>query len=57
MRRVWIAILAAVTLAGCDALTIGASSRVGDNAAVSLGTTITEDGVSKPRGKVTVGIF
>ncbi len=50
-------IVAGIILAGCDALTIAGSSRVSDNVGVSVGTTITDEGVSKPRGKLTVGLF
>ncbi len=49
-------LIAALALSGCDALTIGGSSRVSDNVAVNVGTTITENGI-KPRGKLTVGLF
>ena len=51
------AISALLTLCACDAFTIAGSSKVSDNVAVSLGTTITDEGVQKPRGKMTIGLF
>jgi len=55
MRILMIALV--VLIAGCDALTIATKSRISDNVGVSVGTTITEEGISRPTGKVTVGLF
>jgi hypothetical protein len=52
-----IAISALIALSACDALTIAGSNRISDNVAVSVGTTITDEGVQRPRGKLTVGLF
>jgi len=49
-------VLGVLALCACDSLTIAGSNKVSDNVAVSLGTTITENGV-KPRGSLTVGLF
>lgn len=53
----FLAVVALGTLGACDALTIAGSNRVSDNVAVSVGTTITDEGVQRPRGSVTVGLF
>ncbi len=53
----FLAVLTLVSLGGCEALTISGSNRISDNVAVSVGTTITGEGVQKPSGKVTVGLF
>lgn len=53
----FLAILALASLCACDAVTIAGSNRISDNVAVSVGTTITDEGVQKPRGKLTVGLF
>jgi len=52
-----LAVLTLLTLGACDALTIAGSNRVSDNVAVSVGTTITDEGIQKPRGKMTIGLF
>ena len=57
MVRNFLALTALVGLCSCDTLTLGGSSRVSDNVAVSVGTTITDKGVARPRGKLTVGLF
>lgn len=49
--------LAVCLLAGCEALTIAGTTRPSDNVAVSVGTTITPDGVSRPSGTMKVGLF
>lgn len=54
MRIVLIGLL--LGTAACDQLTLAGTTRPSDNVAVSVGTTITENGV-KPRGKVTIGLF
>lgn len=56
-RCVLVGLFAIGFLAGCEAITLAGSSRVSDNVAVSVGTTVTPEGVQKPSGKVTVGIF
>lgn len=43
-------------LTACEALTIAGSSSPSDNVDVSVGTTITKDGI-RPRGSVRVGLF
>ncbi len=56
----WLRILslsAVLALGACDALTIAGSSRVSDNVGLSVGTTITDEGIQKPRGKMTIGLF
>ena len=50
-------VVVGVMLSGCDALTIGTSGKLADNVGVSVGTTITDKGVQRPRGSVTVGLF
>ena len=51
------AAIALISLSNCDSLTIGGGGRLSDNVGLSVGTTITDEGVSKPRGKLTVGLF
>jgi len=50
-------ICSVLALTACDALTIATTTRPSDNVAVSMGTTITKEGVSKPTGQVKVGLF
>jgi len=53
----YVAFIAMLSLGACDAVTIAGSNRISDNVAVSVGTTITDEGVQRPRGKMTVGLF
>lgn len=58
MMRLFVGIVViGAMLSGCDALTIGTSGKLADNVGVSVGTTITDEGVQRPRGSVTVGLF
>ena len=57
MIRILALLGAVLSLGGCITLGINGTARPNANTAVSVGTSIGPNGISPPRGRVSVGLF